>query len=242
MLCKVFGKYGPLASVKVMWPRTDEEKSRNKNCGFVAYMNRDDAEKALNELKGTQMMDFQINLGWGKPVPIPTNPVYVHPNLINMKVCNYLLFTACTISDAMFPYNLCNFNYIYAMSVEYTTFNTSFQPIIQKPDPPSGLPFNAQYTYDPREVDYFLRRVEVPEEVLVKSEEDILHNSKIHVVIPTDVELLQLIHRLIEFVVREGPLLEAMIMTNEINNLKFRYVTTNRPKLDYPNLNSLLQY
>jgi U2-associated protein SR140 len=36
-----------------MWPRTDEEKARNANCGFVAYMNRRDAEKALKELDGT---------------------------------------------------------------------------------------------------------------------------------------------------------------------------------------------
>ncbi len=51
-LCKVFGKFGPLASVKIMWPRTDEEKARNRNCGFVAYMNRADGERALSELAG----------------------------------------------------------------------------------------------------------------------------------------------------------------------------------------------
>ena len=51
-LCKLFGQYGPLASVKIMWPRTDEEKARNRNCGFVAYMNRSDGEKALKELVG----------------------------------------------------------------------------------------------------------------------------------------------------------------------------------------------
>ena len=49
---KLFGKYGPLASVKIMWPRTDEEKSRNRNCGFVAYMLRKDGEKALKSLNG----------------------------------------------------------------------------------------------------------------------------------------------------------------------------------------------
>ena len=49
---RLFGKYGPLASVKIMWPRTEEEKARNRNCGFVAYMRRKDGEKALNALKG----------------------------------------------------------------------------------------------------------------------------------------------------------------------------------------------
>jgi len=51
-LCEIFGKYGPLASVKVMWPRSDEEKARGRNCGFVAYMNRKDGERALTALQG----------------------------------------------------------------------------------------------------------------------------------------------------------------------------------------------
>lgn len=56
---RLFGKYGPLASVKIMWPRTEEEKARNRNCGFVAYMRRKDGEKALNALKGWEMMDWR---------------------------------------------------------------------------------------------------------------------------------------------------------------------------------------
>ena len=61
MLMRLFGKYGPLASVKIMWPRTEEEKARNRNCGFVAYMRRKDGEKALNALKGwTGLLDIFI--------------------------------------------------------------------------------------------------------------------------------------------------------------------------------------
>ena len=52
MLCQQFGKFGALASVKVMWPRTEEERARNKNCGFVAFMKREDADKALDTMKG----------------------------------------------------------------------------------------------------------------------------------------------------------------------------------------------
>lgn len=52
MLCKEFGKYGPLASVKIMWPRTEEERARLRNCGFVAFMNRKHADKALKSLNG----------------------------------------------------------------------------------------------------------------------------------------------------------------------------------------------
>lgn len=52
MLCQEFGRYGPLASVKIMWPRTDEERARERNCGFVAFMTRRDAERALKHLNG----------------------------------------------------------------------------------------------------------------------------------------------------------------------------------------------
>lgn len=52
MLCKEFGKYGPLASVKIMWPRTEEERTRVTNRGFVAFMTRKDAERALAALNG----------------------------------------------------------------------------------------------------------------------------------------------------------------------------------------------
>lgn len=53
ILCKEFGKYGPLASVKIMWPRTDVERCRTSNRAFVAFMTRKDAERALASLDGT---------------------------------------------------------------------------------------------------------------------------------------------------------------------------------------------
>ena len=59
-LCRVFGKYGPLASVKIMWPRTEEEKSRNRNCGFVAFMNRKDGEKALDDIEGKYLYIWKV--------------------------------------------------------------------------------------------------------------------------------------------------------------------------------------
>jgi len=47
LLCEIFGKFGAINSVKVMWPRTEEEKSRKRNCGFVSFMKRGDAEEAM---------------------------------------------------------------------------------------------------------------------------------------------------------------------------------------------------
>ncbi|XP_053211981.1 U2 snRNP-associated SURP motif-containing protein-like [Panonychus citri] len=48
-LMQIFGVYGPLASVKIMWPRSDEERARNRNCGFVAFMSRKDYTKLNTE-------------------------------------------------------------------------------------------------------------------------------------------------------------------------------------------------
>lgn len=76
-LMDAFGKYGPLASVKVMWPRTEEEKARNRNCGFVAFMCRKDAERAMKRLNGKDVMGFEMKLGWGKALPIPARPIFV---------------------------------------------------------------------------------------------------------------------------------------------------------------------
>lgn len=50
----------------------------------------------------------------------------------------------------------------------------------------------------------------------------ILYKSIVKVVIPTERQLLMLIHRMIEFVIREGPMFEAMIMNREIDNPMYR--------------------
>ncbi|XP_059613579.1 U2 snRNP-associated SURP motif-containing protein isoform X2 [Phlebotomus argentipes] len=179
-LMELFGKYGPLASIKIMWPRSEEEKNRGRNCGFVAYMSRRDAERALKCLNGCDVMGYEMKLGWGKSVPILNHPIYIPPAL-----------------------------------VEYSM-----------PPPPSGLPFNAQTAGDP--VPERVPSAEYMNSADAKAELDsVLRESVVKVVIPTDRTLLALIHRMIEFVVREGPLFEAMIMNREIENPMFRFLFEN---------------
>ncbi|KAH9509427.1 U2 snRNP-associated SURP domain-containing protein [Bulinus truncatus] len=177
-LCEIFGKYGPLASVKIMWPRTEEERSRGRNCGFVAFMNRKDGERAMNALKGKEISGFEMKLGWGKAVPIPPHPIYIPPALAELT----------------------------------------------QPPPPSGLPFNAQIK---RRKDRDGGQLHVlpdnPDEL-----EKTLANAVVKVVIPTERQLLALIHRMVEFVVREGPMFEAMIMNRELNNPFFRFLFDNK--------------
>jgi hypothetical protein len=38
VLKREFGRFGPIASVKVMWPRDEEQRRRARNSGFVAFM------------------------------------------------------------------------------------------------------------------------------------------------------------------------------------------------------------
>ena len=67
-----------------MWPRNDEERKRDRNCGFVAYMLRVDAEKAQLELNGKELEGYAIRVGWGSSVPIPPHPVYIPPHLAGL--------------------------------------------------------------------------------------------------------------------------------------------------------------
>nr|CAB3267411.1 U2 snRNP-associated SURP motif-containing protein-like [Phallusia mammillata] len=178
-LCEVFGKYGPLASVKVMWPRTDEERSRERNCAFVAFMTRKDADRALRHLQGRMVRDYEMKMGWGKTVPIPPHPVYVPPALLERTM----------------------------------------------PPPPSGLPFNAQ-PLDPNKQP---KGPGIPPDFIDQQDfENTLKNSLVRVVVPTERNLLGVIHRMIEFVVREGPMFEAMIMHREMNNPMFRFLFENK--------------
>ncbi|KAL7327657.1 hypothetical protein PS15p_206060 [Mucor circinelloides] len=76
-LCQEFGKYGPIASVKIMWPRTQEEKDKGNNCGFVSFMTRQDAANAIKSLDGKDLNGYALRVGWGKAVPIPAQPCFV---------------------------------------------------------------------------------------------------------------------------------------------------------------------
>jgi U2-associated protein SR140 len=66
MVQKLFGRYGPITSVKILWPRTLEEKARQKNTGFVNFVHRRDAEDAMKELHDMKFEGQYLALSWGK--------------------------------------------------------------------------------------------------------------------------------------------------------------------------------
>lgn len=180
-LMEIFGRYGPLASIKIMWPRSEEEKQRGRNCGFVAYMSRKDAERALRTLNGRYIMGYEMRLGWGKSVPIMNQPIFIPPTLLELTL----------------------------------------------PPPPSGLPFNAQpppaEAQNIPKINYKEYTTEEEKEIMEK----ILYKSVVKVFIPTEKAVLNIIHRMIEFVIREGPMFEALIMSREMENPLFSFLFDN---------------
>ncbi|CAJ1064076.1 U2 snRNP-associated SURP motif-containing protein isoform X2 [Xyrichtys novacula] len=174
MLCQEFCKYGPLASVRIMWPRNSEERLRISNRAFVAFMMRKDAERALAGLEGKKIMGFVMKMGWAKPVRIPRQPVY----------------TSTGVRATMPPH--------------------------------SGLPFNAQ------PIDRFRNDFTKPLDTDKEDLDKTLSKAVVQVVIPKDRSLLSLIHRMVEFVVREGFVFEALIMNKEIKNPEYRFLFDNK--------------
>ncbi|XP_034478754.1 U2 snRNP-associated SURP motif-containing protein [Drosophila innubila] len=180
-LMEIFGRYGPLASIKIMWPRSEEEKQRGRNCGFVAYMSRKDAERALRTLNGRYIMGYEMRLGWGKTVPIMNTPIFAPQALLELTL----------------------------------------------PPPSSGLPFNAQPP--PSEANTLPKKNYKDYDCIEDKEnmERILAKCVVKVFIPTEKSVLNIIHRMIEFVIREGPMFEALIMSREMENPLFSFLFDN---------------
>nr|CAG8581504.1 4716_t:CDS:10 [Entrophospora candida] len=166
MLCKEFAKYGPIASVKIMWPRTQEEKDRNRNCGFVSYMDRECAAQALKNMDGKDLLGYLMRVGWGKAVPIPPKPIYV----LNESSC----------------------------------------------PPPSGLPFNAQMVHSKAYTN-----------IPPPNSNSVFPRLEVQVNKPEAHQIVKIIHRMVERVVKYGPPFEAIIMDREWSNPKFSFLFQN---------------
>lgn len=84
-----FSQHGPVGSVKIMWPRLDpavagpgadiNQARRSKSVGlsgFVSFLKRRDAEKALNALDGFDWGGSVLRVGWSKAVPVAPKAAY----------------------------------------------------------------------------------------------------------------------------------------------------------------------
>lgn len=105
---------------------------------------------------------------------------------------------------------------------------------LQNPDPPSGLPFNAQPCRE--EAKQFIEKYQSfpPMTALpMKGQRgyedftELLKNSVIRVLIPPDKRLQRIMDRLAVAVVQEGPQFEAMVCAQEFQNQMFQFLWDN---------------
>ncbi|GKY94615.1 hypothetical protein MPSEU_000427000 [Mayamaea pseudoterrestris] len=68
----LFGQFGELYSVKIMYPRTAEERSRNRHSGFVCFCNRQDAQDAIAACNDRDVFGkgHRLQLNWGRRVEL----------------------------------------------------------------------------------------------------------------------------------------------------------------------------
>ncbi|RSH95364.1 hypothetical protein EHS25_000451 [Saitozyma podzolica] len=86
-----FAKHGPVGTVKIMWPRGDDEAARRGRAGltgFVSYMTRKDAEKAVEHLDGLDWGGNVIRVVFSKPVPMPLKALYAEQEKFVAAVAN----------------------------------------------------------------------------------------------------------------------------------------------------------
>jgi hypothetical protein len=92
-LFREFERFGPIASIKIMYPRSEEHHSRQRITGFVCFMQRESAEKAIIAAQDLYLDGQKLRVGWGKRLPLPREPMrnprstttYLEKNLIHQK-------------------------------------------------------------------------------------------------------------------------------------------------------------
>ncbi|RXK39027.1 hypothetical protein M231_03757 [Tremella mesenterica] len=72
-----FAKHGPIGTVKIMWPRGEEDRRGTRGLmGFVNFMKRRDAELALEANDQLDWGGTIIRVTWSKSAPKPSKPIY----------------------------------------------------------------------------------------------------------------------------------------------------------------------
>ncbi|KAK0404004.1 hypothetical protein QR680_017235 [Steinernema hermaphroditum] len=201
-LFRTFGTYGPLASAKILYPRPDEERRREYLCGFVAYMSRTDAERAMNAMQRYNLKGNDIRVSFAKPVNLPPQ-------------VQYFIGVPVLLSSRLKPY------YVPPALSEFLV-----------PDPPTGLPFNAKpdpedlrkflQKYERLPPLNMMLPTNHPE--LTEDYFKMISRAIVRVVIPTERPLLILIHRTVEYVIRTGPEFERQLILRERGNPLFRFL------------------
>ncbi|CAK9786839.1 unnamed protein product [Cutaneotrichosporon oleaginosum] len=86
----LFAQMGPVATIKIMWPRAGSDTQPTDRfkpglTGFVAFMARKDAAGALARFDGYSLNGNRLRVTWAKPVQLPRHPAYGELNQANAR-------------------------------------------------------------------------------------------------------------------------------------------------------------
>eukprot|EP01134_Creolimax_fragrantissima_P006963 CFRG6963T1 len=203
MLCRIFGKYGPLASVKIMWPLSAEERARGRNPAFVAFMERKHAQEAMYSLHNTEIEGNRITMGWGKAMPVPPVPFYVHTKEAELAItASGLPFNAQL--RKRYPENSTGSKS--TGSGKYTNVGV-----------PTSLLIDSNFSGGSESH-------EQDRDTTNKTTGNDLEDAEVVVMIPEDTSLRKRIHRMVQYVTVYGTDFESLIMQREYQNPDYEFL------------------
>lgn len=75
MISREFGRHGEIVSIKIMYPRTEAQRLRGMNSGFVQFRTRHQAELAKSKMNGKMYFGMALRIDWGRAVhPMSAQP------------------------------------------------------------------------------------------------------------------------------------------------------------------------
>ena len=204
-----------------MWPRTAEERARGRNTGFVCFMDRSDAQEALDALSesdpfGTGRL---LRLGWGKNVKMSvkrgTGGVPIPPIRGKTKNQEEVGLSANGVDDVSTGISPADGANPSAANKRQKTGDDIPVEIIAAESAPANTLDDKSHL--PRK-----------ESAVPRYDAAIHAADAIHVIPPADPYRRKFITTVASFIAKDGSLLERKIAERESNNPKFSFLTNKR--------------
>uniref|UniRef100_A0A7S2XVM5 CID domain-containing protein n=1 Tax=Attheya septentrionalis TaxID=420275 RepID=A0A7S2XVM5_9STRA len=248
-----------------MWPRTEEERARNRNTGFVCFMERDDAQDAMDAFCDSDPMNTgrRMMLRWGKNVKksvkrgtggVPIPPIRkrqrAKDNKDNDKDTHHTLASnenKYENENETNPTETFNDRYNKRRKtsmevVDSSTLTNASTGGIQDTNTATVVEPDSSIV---EEVESSFRVTSKPERpnapiVSIPKYDPTSHaDHAIRVVAPSDPKRLALITTVASFVAKDGSILERKLMEKESNNPDFCFLTEQElPISDFHNHNN----
>ncbi|CAE7777846.1 U2surp [Symbiodinium pilosum] len=68
LISREFGRFGEITSIKIMYPRNEQQRQRGMNSGFVQFKTRAQAEYARLKLNGKEYFGMCLRIDWGRAI------------------------------------------------------------------------------------------------------------------------------------------------------------------------------